>query len=61
MSKEEFSSILKTFYGEDLGYNSDDADCDSYLKLKPKSRIQLNKIRKQKQACIYINTNSSFF
>lgn len=37
MSQEEFSNILKSYYGEDLGYNSDDADYEYYSKLKTKA------------------------
>ena len=34
MSNDEISNILKTFYGEDLGYNSDDVDYEYYSFLK---------------------------
>jgi hypothetical protein len=37
MSQEEFSSILKSYYGEDLGYNSDDAEYEYFPKLKTKA------------------------
>jgi hypothetical protein len=34
MSHEEISNILKTSYGEDLGYDSDDAEYEYYSKFK---------------------------
>lgn len=34
MSNEEIDTILKSCYGEDLGYNSDDAEYEYYSKLK---------------------------
>lgn len=34
MSDKEISDILKTSYGEDLGYNSDDPDYEYYIKLR---------------------------
>jgi hypothetical protein len=37
MSNEEIDGILKSCYGEDLGYNSDDAEYEYYSKLKDKS------------------------
>jgi hypothetical protein len=40
MSNEEIDTILKSCYGEDLGYNSDDAEYEYYSKLKDKSNNQ---------------------
>ena len=40
MSNEEIDAILKSCYGEDLGYNSDDAEYEYYSKLKDKSGNQ---------------------
>jgi hypothetical protein len=37
MSLEEINNILKTSYGDDLGYDSDDAEYEYYSKLKTKS------------------------
>ena len=36
MSQDEFSYILKSYYGEDLGYNSDDVEYEYYSMLKGK-------------------------
>jgi len=34
MSLEEINSLLKTSYGEDLGYNSEDAEYEFYKNFK---------------------------
>jgi hypothetical protein len=34
MSIEEINSLLKTSYGEDLGYNSEDAEYEFYKNFK---------------------------
>jgi hypothetical protein len=39
MSLEEINSILRSGYGEDLGYNSDDAEYEYYSKLKSQAAI----------------------
>ena len=37
MSLEDISNIIRTSYGEDLGYTSDDAEYEYYSKLRLKS------------------------
>ena len=39
MSTDEINGILRSCYGEDLGYNSDDAEYEYYSKLKSKTVI----------------------
>lgn len=44
MTSDEVNRILKTCYGEDLGYNSDDIEYEYYSKLRTKqSTDQLGK------------------
>ena len=42
MGSDEINNILKSSYGEDLGYDSDDIDYDYYAKLKPKKSLAEN-------------------
>ena len=41
MSNDEIDTILKSCYGDDLGYTSDDAEYDYYLKLKNNGKLPL--------------------